>query len=134
MVQNYEQEDPREVLNLLDFSTIPPFLHNDEVIKKYICSITLQPIRDPVQDPTTESCENPILYERTAIKNWLEIRGKSPVTQKELTLDSLIPKPDIKRIIDMRLQFHQENMDTYLIERATLTQNNLTTSNKPLLQ
>ncbi len=126
--QNYEQEDPREILSLLHLSIIPPFLHNDEVLKKYICSITLAPIRDPVQDPTTELCENPTLYEKSAITRWLEIRGKSPVTQKELTLDSLIPKPDIKCIIDIRLQFHQENMDTYLAESTTLTQN-LTRSN-----
>ncbi|MGL4539607.1 MAG: U-box domain-containing protein [Candidatus Rhabdochlamydia sp.] len=121
--QNYEQEDPREILSLLHLSIIPPFLHNDEVLKKYICSITLQPIRDPVQDPTTELCENPTLYEKSAITRWLEIRGKSPVTQKELTLDRLIPKPDIKCIIDLRLQFHQTNMDTYLAESTTLTQN-----------
>ncbi|MGL5626550.1 MAG: U-box domain-containing protein [Candidatus Rhabdochlamydia sp.] len=132
MVQNYidylrvhqnEQEDPREIFSLLHLSIIPPFLHNDEILKKYICSITLEPIRDPVQDPTTASCENPTLYEKSAITRWLEIRGKSPVTQKELTLDRLIPKPDIKCIIDLRLQFHQTNMDTYLAESTTLTQN-----------
>ena len=55
--QNYEQEDPRQLLSLVNLSIIPPFLHNDAVLKKHVCAITLEPIRDPVQDPYETQCK-----------------------------------------------------------------------------
>lgn len=97
---------------------IPAAFHEDLTLRSYICPITLEPIRYPVEEPTTrdhqQDQDNPVLYERSAIMNILESNPISPITQKPLTVDQLIPRQDIQDMIEMRLEHYSSNIWNYL--------------------
>lgn len=88
--------------DLLAVKSIPAPLHDDEVFRRFQCPISSLPIRDPVGDPNGTT-----VYERSAIHRWIEQSGTSPITRFQLSIDQLIEKPDLKALIDQRLQFHQ---------------------------
>ena len=80
---------------------IPKALHNDPIFQRCICPITLEPIRYIVGDPNGHG-----LYEKSAIKKWIEEHGNSPLTHKPLNQFQLVPKPGIQALIDYRLDFY----------------------------
>lgn len=55
----------------------------------YICAIKLEPLIDPVQDPTATGT-NPVLYEREAIIRWLGTNSISPFTRHPLISSELL--------------------------------------------
>ena len=55
----------------------------------YICAIKLEPLIDPVQDPTATGT-NPVLYEREAIIRWLGTHSISPFTRHPLISSELL--------------------------------------------
>lgn len=55
----------------------------------YVCAITLEPLIDPVQDPTATGT-NPVLYEREAIVQWLSTKSISPFTRQPLSVSELL--------------------------------------------
>lgn len=107
---------------------IPAAFHEDLTLRSYICPITLEPIRYPVEDPTTrrhqKGNECPRLYERSAIINSLAFRPISPITREPLTADQLIPRQDIQDVIEMRLEHYSSNIWNYL-ESSPLFQQHL---------
>lgn len=109
---------------------IPAAFHEDLTLRSYICPITLEPIRYPVEDPTASSHQqgqdNPILYERSAIINSLSVRPLSPWTREPLTADQLISRQDIQDVIEMRLEHYSSNVWNY-IESSPLFQQHLQT-------
>lgn len=96
--------DPLDV-DLTQLTYIPTALHNDTVFSKYTCAITLLPIRDPVQDPTTGPHAK-TLYERSALVQWLNVHHTSPTTHAPLYVHQLVSAVALKMLIDARLQFH----------------------------
>ncbi|CAF5013749.1 unnamed protein product, partial [Rotaria socialis] len=58
------------------------------------CPITLSLFRDPVvaQDGHT--------YERAAIEEWIRKNGTSPITNKQISLEHLVPNYAIKKIVE----------------------------------
>lgn len=59
-----------------------------------ICPLTLEPLLDPVQDPTSDSANAPIYYERQAILTALKYDEKSPMTRRKLTPEMLLECKD----------------------------------------
>ncbi|VHO04239.1 U-box domain-containing protein [Candidatus Rhabdochlamydia sp. T3358] len=116
---NPQQYDPQEIEKaIMNAFPIPAAFHEDLTLRSYICPITLEPIRYPVEEPTTrdhqQDQDNPVLYERSAIMNILESNPISPITQKPLTVDQLIPRQDIQDMIEMRLEHYSSNIWNYL--------------------
>ncbi|KAI3649024.1 hypothetical protein MP228_006878 [Amoeboaphelidium protococcarum] len=58
------------------------------------CPITQMPMKDPVIDPDGNS------YEKTAILEWLQIHGESPITRRPLTAAQLLPNRALKDLIE----------------------------------
>lgn len=102
-------EQSADGFNLVGMGAIPEALHGDAVFSRYICSITLMPIRDPVGDPNGHN-----LYERLAILSWLRVHETSPVTRAPLSPSQLLPKEALKTLIDSRLRYHQERLWDYI--------------------
>lgn len=115
-LENYRKEEESRPLNLLALPTIPTPLEDDIVFSRYVCSITHEPVRDPVGDPNGHA-----LYERAAIMEWLN-RGnnRSPVTQQAMTSRDLIEKPILRRLIDRRLKYHEQRLWDYMQSRQNL--------------
>lgn len=107
------RQDPNDEMNFQEFSTIPVPLHEDAVFSRFVCAITLLPIRDPVRDPTAPPHVK-VLYERDAILRWLQINNSSPYTRQELAPDQLIECPALKLVIDDRLEHHSQGFRQYL--------------------
>lgn len=93
---------------------IPSAFDMDITLQSYTCSITHKPICYPVEDPTQQSHDNPKLYERSVIINHLTSCSTSPLTQKPLIADQLIPRQDIQDVIEMRLEHYSSNIYNYL--------------------
>lgn len=126
---NRQYDDPQEIAEaVINSFPIPPAFHDDLILRRYICPITLEPIRYPVEDPTThhrqQELNNPTLYERSAIVNSLMVRSLSPITREPLTADQLIDRPDIQFIIEDRLREHSSKLWQYL-ETSPLLQQQL---------
>ncbi|MCL6756204.1 MAG: hypothetical protein M3A24_03495 [Candidatus Rhabdochlamydia oedothoracis] len=124
-----QQPDPQEIeAAIMNAFPIPAAFHQDLTLRSYICPITLEPIRYPVEDPTANSHQqgqdNPVLYERSAIINSLSVRPLSPWTREPLTVDQLIPRQDIQDVIEMRLEHYSSNVWNY-IESSPLFQQHL---------
>ncbi len=100
--------------DLLNCTKIPLPLHDDAVFSQIICPISLEPIRDPVRDPTQGTPNGGQLYERSAITNWLKLKQLSPMTKKPLSVDQLKPAPAVKVVIDNRLMHHKQGLIDYL--------------------
>lgn len=101
-----ESVDP---FNLLQAKEIPDYLFEDIFFAKYKCSITLAPIRDPVGDPTTRGNgqkKKMVLYERSAIVDWLKKSNLSPSSKQPLTIQDLVEQPFVKALIEERLRFY----------------------------
>ena len=98
----------------LSLDSIPDFLHDDLVFSRYVCPISLQPIRYPVADPNGVT-----VYELGAITEALRNNPVSPVTRRPLTVEQLLPRPALKALIDHRLQYH-ENQLLRLIRESEL--------------
>lgn len=96
--------DPLDI-NLVDLPFIPQGLHNDAIFSRFQCPITLIPIRDPVGDPNGVT-----VYERTAIVDWINAHGNSPMTRQPLHVNQLVPRPMLRALIDQRLAMHQQLM------------------------
>lgn len=87
--------------SLKAFDKIPRQLEEDVIFRKYICPISNRPIRDPVGDPNGAT-----LYERVSILERLQENQTSPVTRLPLMTSQLIERPDLKALIDARLDEH----------------------------
>lgn len=61
-----------------------------------ICPITLELFRDPVL------AEDGHLYERTAITQWINEHGTSPLTREVLNVNYLQPDDEVRRRADQR--------------------------------
>ena len=59
----------------------------------YLCPITQEIMKDPVADLDGYS------YERSAITEWLERNGTSPITRKPLSVDKLFPNKALENAI-----------------------------------
>ncbi len=126
---NRRYDDPQEIAEaVVNSFPIPPAFHDDVILRRYVCPITLEPIRYPVEDPTTrhrqQEQNNPTLYERSAIVNSLMVRSRSPMTREPLTANQLINRPDIQFIIEDRLRDHSSRLWEYL-ETSPLLQQQL---------
>lgn len=84
--------------DLLALDKIPAYLHEDQILSKYVCIITKAPIRYVVGDPNRRT-----LYEKANITQWLREHNTSPVTRKHLTAADLVPLPAVQSLIDSRL-------------------------------
>ena len=124
-IEDVAEEDQ---FNLVNLGIIPAPLHEDIVFRRYVCPITLLPIRHPVGDPNGHT-----LYERGAILQWLQLHHFSPITHLPLTPAMLIPKPGLQALIDNRLRFHQDRLWEY-IQQAPDFQHNLDVINNQHLQ
>ncbi|PIS02056.1 MAG: hypothetical protein COT85_07925 [Chlamydiae bacterium CG10_big_fil_rev_8_21_14_0_10_42_34] len=114
-----QQEQQGQAVENVDFRqlpTIPLPLHQDALFSQFICSITQEPIRDPVRDPTGGNAT--ILYERIAITNWLRINETSPHTRQPLRVENLVECPALKLIIDERLEMHYQGLLLHLGQNA----------------
>jgi len=128
---NLQQPTPRKIEKaIMESFPIPVAFHEDLTLQSYICPITLEPIRYPVEDPTArdhqQGQDSPVLYERSAIINSLSVRPLSPWTRKPLTPDQLLPRQDIQDEIEMRLEHYSSNIWNYL-ETSPLFQQHLKT-------
>lgn len=65
-----------------------------EPSETFLCPITHEIMTDPVIDPDGNS------YERSAIENWLQQNGTSPITRQPLNLIDLRPNRALKAAID----------------------------------
>ncbi|MGL4540746.1 MAG: hypothetical protein ACRCU0_07240 [Candidatus Rhabdochlamydia sp.] len=133
---NRQYDDPQALAEtILNSFPIPAAFHDDVVLRRYICPITLEPIRYPVQDPTTlhrqQDQNNPTLYEKSAIINSLMVRPLSPMTRDPLTADQLIDRPDIQFFIEDRLRDHSSRLWAYLEASPLLQQQLQIESNSP---
>lgn len=86
-------------------SFVPKALMDDEDLIRYECAITLRLPEDPVRDPNGTT-----IYERRAIKEWIQKHGTSPVTRRPLSEEQLLEAPDVRVIVNELLHFHQEEM------------------------
>lgn len=112
---NPQQYDFQEIEGaIMDACPIPSAFHKDLTLKSYICSITGEPIRYPVEDPTQQDQDNPKLYEKSAIENHLKSCSISPLTKEPLTADQLIPRQDIQDVIEMKLDRYSSKIWHYL--------------------
>ncbi|MBI5346804.1 MAG: hypothetical protein HZB76_06670 [Chlamydiae bacterium] len=87
-------------VNYQAMATIPAHLHNDPVLRSIaICSLTNQPTRDPVKDPTSG-----LVYERAAITQHIALTHASPSSPTTpLTVEQLVECPALKTLIDNQL-------------------------------
>ena len=58
------------------------------------CSITMEPMEDPVMAPDGRS------YERSAITHWLQQHGTSPITRIPMSVSSLVTNYTLKDVIE----------------------------------
>lgn len=110
-----------DIDNLFKFRQLPAipeeFL-NDKIFSKYVCLLSQCPIRFIVQDPYSVGAENPTFYEKNFIMGWLAEHASSPLNRQPLSLDQLILRPDIQKMIDGRLEFYENEVKNYLINLA----------------
>lgn len=121
------EETPFQGIDLLRLNLIPLPLHDDVILRQYICAITQSPARDPVADPTLDDFrrippEQYTLYERSAITDWINTciaNGReptSPLTRRPLNVSDLVEVPLARMAIESRLSHHQEEMWRYINE------------------
>lgn len=116
-----QEEDLGEQIDLKRYKFIPSELHEDEVFKQFICSITRVPIRYVVGDPT--SLGSPIYYERNAIHGWLRGQNVSPLTRKPLSISILKPCVAIQALINARLDTYTERIREEIRSNGLLSLN-----------
>src|SRR3990167_7774998 len=92
--------------DLLALSEIPQELEHDVIFSRYVCPITLRPIRHPVADPNGVT-----LYEEASIREWIAAHGRSPVTGLSLGQDQLLSRPALQLLINNRLQYHSNRIE-----------------------
>ena len=68
-------------------------LNKKNIDNNFICSITLEVMKDPV------ICSDGHTYERSAIEKWLSTENHSPMTRQIITNNSLIPNIALRNII-----------------------------------
>ena len=68
-------------------------LNKKNIDNNFICSITLEVMKDPV------ICSDGHTYERSAIEKWLSTEKHSPMTRQIITNNSLIPNIALRNII-----------------------------------
>lgn len=114
-------EELEEVISLRALPMIPSSLHEDVILKQFICPITNLPIRHPVADPNGHT-----VYERSAILAWLSFNPTSPVTRESLTPDKLLERPALETLINERLKMHEKKLWDYVASSPELQQQLLT--------
>ena len=78
-----------------------------------ICPITHEPVTDPVIDPDGYT------YERSAIEEWIRLKGESPITRRPLRLNQLVPNRAVREEINLNrnnahtLQYHSLGQSFY---------------------
>ncbi|CAF3455003.1 unnamed protein product [Rotaria sp. Silwood1] len=77
----------------------------------FICPITLNVCRDPV------FASNSYVYERTAIIQWIEQQGTSPLTRQPLNVNDLRSEDQIKQL----RQPYETNSVRYLCKNSTIS-------------
>eukprot|EP01134_Creolimax_fragrantissima_P007472 CFRG7472T1 len=75
------------------------------IVSEFCCPITYDVMTDPVLDPEG-NC-----YERTAIEQWIDVHGTSPITRTPLTKRSLVPNRNLKDLIE-RMNTHERPSTT----------------------
>ena len=115
-----EEENPLDLIDSIDLihqKSIPSILATiDPFFQDYLCSISHTPMKDPVQDPTGGSH----LYDKVWILWALRRERKSPITRLPLQPHQLIPRPDLKALINTRLRMHQERIQQIMEQQPEL--------------
>jgi|GEM_PF-5137956 len=123
-----QEEDPLQLIDPFDLvhqKSIPEMIARiDPFFQDYLCSISYAPMRDPVQDPTGGTH----LYDRIWILRALKQNKKSPMTNLPLYPNQLIPRADLKALIDARLLMHQERITMIMEQQPELFMPSQTTS------
>jgi len=87
---------------------IPVELHKDPELSKFVCPISQCPIKDPVRGRHIAH-----IFERSWIVAWLTNHKTNPYDRSELTIDTLVEMPELRKQIEARLKFltepHKEN-------------------------
>jgi hypothetical protein len=80
-----------------------------DVPQDFICPITQEIFRDPVQDLFGHT------YERSAILAWIAVKGACPMTRQDLRASNLIPNALMKTKVRLwqREHHHQGNRDKF---------------------
>ena len=85
----------------------------------YTCAISLEPLVDPVQDPTATGI-NPVLYERRAIVRWLSENAISPYTRHQLGISELLEIDRMLPEVQAGIREQQERIARRREERERL--------------
>lgn len=105
--QNGDQVAFDDLFTLRRLKRIPPEFHDDQIFGQHTCAITLEPVRFPVSDPTTN---NRAVYEKSAIEAWLQNNPTSPLSRSPLHPAQLIARRDLQTVIERRLDFHETQL------------------------
>ena len=123
---NYLDEpyrNPKGLPETLDFSEgIPGILEQDVVFSAYTCSITFDPLLDPVFSPFTHDW-----YDKTIIEKWINKHHDCPQTRRPLYKQDLHQMPELKKLLKSRCDHYKT---TGMISKDTLINSRL--SYKPL--
>lgn len=121
--QRREPPSADSLLTLTDLPFIPLALHDDPFFTKFRCSITEDPVRDPVQEPDDNGKGiKGRIYDRKAILTWVSTcneRGQAPTwphTRRRLDPNRLISMRLLKRQIDERLGEYQKKIEQAIRE------------------
>jgi len=71
--------------------------NNIFIPESFICPITCEVMRDPVQDREGNS------YERTGITDWLSRKGTSPISNSPMKVDDLVANRSLRNAIEEHL-------------------------------
>ena len=77
---------------------------NPIIPETFFCKLTHQLMKDPVIDLDGHT------YERSAISDFIEKNGISPITSQPLSLNDLIPNLALRKTIEEYLKNQQPNM------------------------
>jgi len=69
-------------------------IDEEDIPEQYICPITQEIMKDPV------TCKDGSTYERSAIEDWIEKKGTSPLTREPLTKAQVYPARALKGLIE----------------------------------
>ena len=98
--------------NFRDFTEIPDPLRDDQVLSYFTCRLTMLPILHPVMIAGQQN----VYYERSAIEAWIQSAQAFPVTEQPLSRDQVIEVPAVQAVIDHRLRFHQNRLESFMNE------------------
>ena len=93
---------------------------SDKELKEYVCPISQEIPRNPVEDPTNDGIT---LYEKSFIEVWLRQHNSSPITKEILYNYQLIKRPDLAARVGQMVPLPVPEIDVSLSgrQRASVT-------------